>query len=244
MKITRIYHPGAYHVGDTVALSPEASHHLAVVLRMHAHDAVTLFRDTSEEYTGHIHHIQSKIVHVQLTTHAHINRESPCKIHLIQGLAKGDKMDWIVQKATELGVHTITPLITQHSSVKYDEKRFEKKQRQWQSIAIHACEQSGRTHVPLINPVERFDVFLQKPPSENCWTLCPTATQRLSHLLHLTKPSEISLLIGPEGGFHPHEIEQITQKNYHQASLGPRILRTETASIVALSLLQGQWGDL
>ena len=243
MRTIRIYQPGTYDYGDSIALSSGAAQHVGKVLRMQAGEQLTLFCGDNREFTATILEVLKKDIRVHIDSVTHMSLESPCSIHLAQGIPRGEKMEWIVQKATELGVATISPLLTQHGSVKHDTARLEKKRHQWQAIAISACEQSGRNHIPLIHMPCSFEAYLkQQQPALNKWILDPYSPHTLkSQVKHST---HIALLIGPEGGFHEDEIKLARESGYQSLSLGPRILRTETATIAALSILQALSGDL
>jgi 16S rRNA (uracil1498-N3)-methyltransferase len=243
MRTVRIYQPGTYTLGESIELSPGAAHHIGKVLRMQPKEQLTLFCGDNREFTATITHAVKKSIVVHIDNIVHMNRESSCSIHLAQGIPRGDKMEWIVQKAIELGVTQITPLLTQHGSVKHDQARLEKKQHQWQAIAIHACEQSGRNMVPAIQMPCSFKQYLQPTDTTSTkWILDPYSSRSFNSQI---KPStHISLLIGPEGGFHEDEIQLAKDAGFQPLSLGPRILRTETATISALSILQALAGDL
>jgi 16S rRNA (uracil1498-N3)-methyltransferase len=243
MRTVRIYQPGTYAIGESIELSPGAAQHVGKVLRMQPKEQLTLFCGDNREFAATITHVLKKGIVVHIDDITPMNRESPCTIHLAQGIPRGDKMEWIVQKATELGVTQITPLLTQHGSVKHDQTRLEKKQHQWQAIAISACEQSGRNIVPIIQMPCSFEQYLQQQnTTSNKWILDPYSAHTFKSQI---KPStNISLLIGPEGGFHEDEIQLAKNATFQPLSLGPRILRTETATIAALSILQALAGDL
>jgi 16S rRNA (uracil1498-N3)-methyltransferase len=242
MRTIRIYQPGSYTPGESIALSASASQHVGVVLRMKTGDPLTLFCGDNREFSATILSVLKKQVLVQLHSVITVNRESPCALHLAQGIAKGDGMEWIVQKATELGVASIWPLLTQHGSVKHDPARLIKKHAQWQAIAISACEQSGRNTLPIIHEPCTLNHYLQQCTTSNKWILDPQAT--CSWRNHVHASAELTLLVGPEGGFHPEEITQAAVAEFKPLTLGPRILRTETAAIAALSVLQATAGDL
>lgn len=242
MRTIRIYQPGPFSTNEEVILSSSASHHVATVLRMQPHDALTLFCGDNREFLATIIQIHKKHVLVKIHEITESNRESPCAIHLAQGLIKGEKMEWIIQKATELGVASIYPIWTQRSVVKQDKTYLEKKLQQWQAIAIGACEQSGRNTIPTIHPPCSFETFLQYPQPISRWILDPQSTQTCRATLNPVE--EITVMVGPEGGFHPEEIEQANVNQYQSLSLGPRILRAETATIGILSILQALAGDL
>lgn len=242
MRTIRIYQPGDYQVGQTLALSEDAAHHVGSVLRLTVGAKIILFR--SDNYEGHAIITSAHKKHIQVTieTMTLVNRESPRRIHLAQSLAKGDKMEWVIQKAVELGVASITPLLTERSVVRLDASRLEKKQQQWQAIAISACEQSGRNHIPTIHATSSFEQFLTHCPATHKWILSPTAQPSWPPISD--DSAELALLIGPEGGFSPQELACADQHKVQGICLGPRILRTETAAIAAMGIMQMLYGDL
>lgn len=241
-RTIRIFQPGNFELGQTIELSPEAGHHVGVVLRMQPGMPLTLFCGDNREFQAMITDVHKRKVHVNITAIETINRESPRSIHLAQAISKGDKMEWVVQKAVELGVTSLTPLITTHCSIRLDQEWLEKKQQQWQAIAVSACEQSGRNVVPIIHPVVQFDVYIKQCPSIIKLILHPKANLTWHELQ--TTTGDITLLIGPEGGLTDTEIASAEAHDFKPLALGPRILRTETAAIAALSILQAVAGDL
>ena len=242
MRTVRIYHPGVYNLHDLIELSEGASRHVARVLRMHPGDILTLFCGDNREYSAMITTATKRHVTVRIESVQPIDRESPCVVHLAQGIAKGDRMNFIIQKAVELGVASITPLLTQHGAVRRDSKQLAKKHAQWEAIAISACEQSGRNIIPRIHPPCPFDTYLETCSSKIKCMLDPAAES--SWEKGSAKQGDIALLIGPEGGFDAHEIKEAKAASFHGIQLGPRILRTETATLAALSVLQALEGDL
>lgn len=242
MRNIRIYQPGSYEVGQTIALSATAVQHVGLVLRLGVGDQIILFRGDNHEYQAVLHSVQKKSIQVTIQTKSYVNRESPRRIHLAQGIAKGDKMEWIIQKAVELGVASITPLITDRTVVRLGVQRLEKKHQQWQAIAIAACEQSGRNHIPTVHPVCSFADYLHRHPTSYQWLLSPDASSSWPSIPH--DNAELAILIGPEGGFSPEELHQAQTHQVQHIRLGPRILRTETAALTALSILQNLYGDL
>lgn len=243
MRHVRIYMPGTYEPGETIELSTAAGQHVGTVLRMQANDPLTLFRGDNREFDATIAAVHKKKVTVDIHAANLVNRESPRLIHLAQALSKGDRMEWIVQKAVELGVTSLTPLITAHCAVRLEQERLAKKQLQWQAIAIAACEQSGRNQVPTIHSPCSFATYLQQCDARYKMVLHPTASDSLTKHIPSTQ-GDIALLIGPEGGLSEEEIDIAKEKAFHPLSLGPRILRTETAAIAALSIVQALAGDL
>ena len=243
MRNTRIYQPGTYGLDEHVILQDGASNHVSRVLRMQPGAKLTLFCGDNREFEATITAIKKHQVTVCINSIHHVNRESPCVIHLAQGIAKGEHMRFIIQKAVELGVTSITPLLTQHGAVKHNAEQLAKKHAQWKSIAIAACEQSGRNTVPPIHAPCMLNTYLDTCPAKTRWVLAPNATRALNTSSEQTH-GEIALLIGPEGGLNADEINAAKSANFQGLCLGPRVLRTETATLVALSVLQAQLGDL
>jgi len=242
MRTIRIYQPGDYQTGDTFLLNEDAGQHVGVVLRMQADERLTLFCGDNREFSARISSVHKKKVQVEITAEQLVNRESPRAIHLAQAISKGERMEFVVQKAVELGVTSIAPIITERCAVKRQDDRLEKKNLQWQAIAVAACEQSGRNMVPRIHPTVSLETYLaSRRPTLN-FVLHPTAGKSWRDY-DLTQ-TDTGLLIGPEGGLTADEIEQLLALDFSPLSLGPRILRTETAAIAALSVLQALGGDL
>lgn len=242
MREVRIYQAGQYEPGDELLLSPEASQHVGLVLRMRPEEPLTLFCGDNREFSATIAQVKKKEVWVRIASVKTANRESPARIHLAQAISKGDRMEIVMQKAAELGVYAITPIFSEYCSVKLDQDRLQKKCQQWQSIVIAACEQSGRNTVPCVHAPLSFSAYLAQVNSEIKLLLHPYQAKSWREL-GLDKQT-ISLLIGPEGGFSQDEVRQAGQAGFSALSLGPRILRTETAAITAMSLLQALAGDL
>ncbi|MDF1645687.1 MAG: 16S rRNA (uracil(1498)-N(3))-methyltransferase [Legionellaceae bacterium] len=243
MRTVRIYQSGTYALHDLVELSEPASHHVLRVLRMRASESLTLFCGDNQEFSARIIIVKKHRVTVRIEGVQTMNRESPCIIHLAQGIAKKEHMPFIIQKAVELGVASITPLITHHSAVKHNPKQLQKKHAQWSSIAIGACEQSGRNILPPIHPSCTINNYLEACDTSNPYILDPKADITWKDL-SMQPAGDITLLIGPEGGLSPQEISTAKQAGFKGISLGPRILRTETATLAALSVLQALLGDL
>lgn len=242
MTLTRIYQalPLALHTSQS--LNDNASHYLTHVLRARVGDNITLFNGQGGEYTAVITHMDKKGVDVDIIAFAAREVESPLVIHLAQGIARGEKMDFIVQKAVELGVHSIIPLFTERCNVKLDGEREKKRIQHWQSVAISACEQSGRNRVPLIAAPNTLVSWLPKAQAQHGFVLSPHVSNKLSNYA-VPQPAELTLLIGPEGGLSESEISLAVSHGFLSLNLGPRVLRTETATIAALSALQAYYGD-
>jgi len=238
--ITRIYQNQPLAVDQTINLDKKASHYLLNVLRVRLNQEIILFNGDGYEYFGKIVKIVKKSSSVVLEKKESKNRESVFNIHLIQGVAKGDKMDFIIQKATELGVVSIQPILTKRSDVKLSHEGFEKKKARWQKVIISACEQSGRNILPVLHDVQYFSHWIKNNNTTQFVILDPKAIQTLKNL-DLKK--EVGLIIGSEGGFSDQEIEQAKARGAYAVCLGPRILRTETAGLAAISALQTLFGD-
>lgn len=214
--------------------------HLIRVLRMQEGDAIRVFNGRGLEYAASLEQVQKKSASFMVTTL--IKEEAPAilQLHLGQVMSKGERMDFTIQKATELGISEITPLISERCDVRLKGDRQDKKLEHWQKIAISACQQSGRNYVPTIHPVQTLDEWLAQRQEQVRLVLHPHQQQPLSEY---QPPQSVALLVGPEGGFSEQEIEQCLNQGFDGLTLGPRILRTETAALAALSVLQFQWGD-
>lgn len=245
MHTPRIYIETDLLTGKEIKLPQEASQHIHV-LRLKCNDVLVLFNGNGEEYTAILQRESKNCAQVMLTGCSKPQVESPLKINIVQGLARGEKMDFIIQKATELGVKTITPLITEYCNVNLSDDRLEKRLLHWQAVAISAAEQSGRCSIPKIQPAQKITTWLKQPQEGLTLILNPEAKNGLSSLFKNTKsqPDTINLLVGPEGGFSAEEISLAEGCKCQSIGLGPRILRTETAALVMTSILQAKWGDL
>lgn len=215
--------------------------HLVRVLRFGTDDEFVVFDGVGHEFNAVLTSTSKSQATFKCTSEIIRNVESPLEIELGQVISRGDKMDFTIQKAVELGIHSITPLYSSRCGVKLDEKRQSKKVEQWQKIAISACEQSGRNVVPIVNNITNIDEWYNKSPESLSLTLDPKASIKITQL-NIKK--QIRLLIGPEGGLDSNEIENAANANFTGVTLGPRILRTETAALAALSILGCKYGDL
>ncbi|AVU78200.1 16S rRNA (uracil(1498)-N(3))-methyltransferase [Pseudomonas sp. Fig-3] len=219
---------------------PEAqAHYIGRVLRMAEGDAVQVFDGSGQEFRGTLAEVGKKRVLVQLNEQFAGQVESPLRIHLGQGLSRGERMDWAIQKATELGVNEITPIFSERCEVRLKDERADKRLLHWRQVAISACEQCGRSTVPVIHPPLLLADWLKQTDAELKLVLHPVAEPLVSH----ARPSSLAFLIGPEGGLSDAEVAQAGTAGYHAARLGPRVLRTETAPVVALAVAQQLWGD-
>lgn len=242
MRIPRIYHPDLILLDQPFALSQDATNHLANVLRLKAEHPIVLFNGDGNEYSATLIEVNKRKVLASAHAKLSLSVESPLSIHLGQGVSKGDRMDFALQKSAELGVSEITPLLTERCAVKLDAQRWQKKHQQWQKLIISACEQCGRNSLPELHPPIPLANWLAQGGEQLRLTLDPQATKSIKHL---SPPGKgVKLLIGPEGGLSDQELYQSQQSGFSGMSLGPRILRTETAALASISLLQGLFGDL
>jgi len=242
MRIPRIYHPDPIFVDQHLPLTAEACKHLLTVLRLKDGHPIILFNGDGNEYTASLR-VESKrnataFIEAQLA----ISVESALPIHLGQGISKGERMDFVLQKSVELGVSEITPIITERCPIKLNADRWEKKHQHWHKVIISACEQCGRNVVPTLHQAVPLNEWLQQSTQQLRLTLHPQAEKRMSEM----KPDQhgFRLLIGPEGGLSDSEIYQSNESGFASALLGPRVLRTETAALAAISVLQSHFGDL
>ncbi len=240
MQIPRIYQN--IPIDQMVQLDAQAFAHVVKVLRLVSNDRLILFNGDSHEYHGELEIKDKRTALVRIKQKILHSRESNLHIHLAQGIARGAKMDLIIQKAVELGVNEITPIFTARCNVKLEQERGEKRLNHWQSVAISAAEQCGRNRITLIHPPVDLSAYFEKiPANAQRLVLSHRASQRIKDLSLQTQ--SIILLIGPEGGLAPQELHTAELNKFTPIVLGPRILRTETAALVAVSVLQAQLGD-
>ncbi|MBI5448156.1 MAG: 16S rRNA (uracil(1498)-N(3))-methyltransferase [Gammaproteobacteria bacterium] len=241
MRISRIFQDQTLALSKVVQLDQEASHYVKRVLRMQMGDPLIIFNGKGGEYAAVIVACQDKQVKVQLNEFFEDKTASPLMITLAQAVSRGEKMDYTLQKAVELGVHRIVPLMTERVGVKLEAERAKTRLQHWQKIVVSACEQSGRTKVPTIEPLCELSAWLKTAEADLKLLLDPHTQTNFSPDLH---PKHVALLIGPEGGLSAREVELAYEANFIPWHLGPRVLRTETAGIAAVSVLQYVWGDL
>ncbi len=243
MRVNRIYCDGPLSSGAQVALPSAGAYHVARVLRMREGAPLRVFDGTGGEFAAEITRVEGDAVTVRLGSQVQIATESPLRITLVQGVSRGERMDWTLQKATELGVSAVVPVLTARSVVRLDAKQAERKQAHWRGIVIGACEQCGRSKVPAVSPATTLrDYFANVRKEGMRLVLSPSAPGSLAGIASL--PSKVDLLIGPEGGLEDEELVAAQQAGFMPVRLGPRVLRTETAAVVALTVLQALWGDL
>ncbi|MDC9719443.1 MAG: 16S rRNA (uracil(1498)-N(3))-methyltransferase [Gammaproteobacteria bacterium] len=241
MRVPRLHTPQPLPLEQTIVLEAAASHYVGKVLRMQEQQEIILFNGLGEQVSAHIVSISKKAVSVFVNAPFAGPTASPLHTHLGQVMSRGERMDYAIQKATELGVNQITPLFSNRCEVKLDPKRQIKRLAHWQQISISACEQSGRIDMPVIHEPQTLDTWLKNTQADAKLVLHPHQTKPLKSQI---TPLSCALLIGPEGGLTEPEVEQAQAHGYTGLSLGPRILRTETAPLAALTLLQYVWGDL
>jgi 16S rRNA (uracil1498-N3)-methyltransferase len=244
MRLTRVYVEIPVTTGRQLVLEGSAANHIARVLRLRNGDCLTLFDGSGGEFGARIESLRKDTVVVSVEEHRELERESPLFLTLAQGISRGERMDWVVQKATELGVSRIVPVFTKRSVVRLDERQAERKNQHWRAIAIAACEQCGRNRIPeLAEPVHFFDAIGQEgSPGATRLLLSPDGDLRIDDLRGLG--AGITVLIGPEGGLEDTEQEAALAAGFKAVRLGPRVLRTETAAIAALTIIQSYFGDL
>jgi 16S rRNA (uracil1498-N3)-methyltransferase len=259
MRLTRVYVEAALTPGSAVELPPETGSHLAKVLRARSGDELILFNGDGREFCGSIEEVRGSRVSAFVGEARPVDRESPLAITLVQCVPRGDRMDFIVQKATELGVARIVPVLSQRSVVRLDAAQAQSKANHWRAVTVSACEQCGRNRLPVIEAVQ--------PLLNHLGNSLPGAGPRLvfepesapqAHSAADQRPHAAALnggsaklsvtdahvAIGPEGGFTSDELEAFRVCGYSQGGLGPRVLRTETAAIAAVVWLQARFGDM
>jgi 16S rRNA (uracil1498-N3)-methyltransferase len=243
MRIPRIFTTQTLTANATLTLEEGPSIHLSRALRMVADDSLILFDGAGSEWPARIQQVSKKAVTVILGERNERSSESPLQIHLGIAISRGERMDWVVQKATELGVSAITPLLSERTEVKLKGERVEKKLRHWQQIAISACEQSGRNTLPQLHPLTQLTDWATAVAAQRKYVLHHRAgaagTSQASE-----PPSSVALLVGPEGGLDDAEIASAGHAGFTALALGPRVLRTETAPVAAIAIVQARWGDM
>lgn len=242
MRIPRIYHPFLLNAHSEITLSEDAANHVGRVLRMQPGQHIQLFDGSNQTFNASITAVDKKSVRVQLAEGELADNESPLNLHLGQVISRGEKMEFTIQKSIELGVNTITPLFSERCGVKLDGERLAKKLQQWQKIAIAACEQCGRNRVPEIREAMPLEQWCSEQDDSLKLNLHPRASHSINTL---PLPVErVRLLIGPEGGLSAEEIAMTTGYGFTDILLGPRVLRTETTALTAITALQVRFGDL
>ncbi len=255
MPLPRIYCPEEISAGRTFQLPAAASHHAVRVLRLKRGDQLILFNGKGGEFSATIDRIERNATVIEVREHLLIERESPLVITLAQAVCAGEKMDWIIQKGVELGVSGIQVLATKLSTTKLLGERAERRATHWRQVAISACEQCGRNHVPQVFPLAPLRDWLGTQMSEQKnspgatarnlrFILSPSSKKGLGYFTEPLPVSSVTLLVGPEGGLSADEEVAAAVAGFVPLGLGPRILRTETAGLAAIAAIQARWGDL
>jgi len=245
VRTLRFYVPLDLSEGGVIQAPDSTARHISQVLRLRVEDEIILFNGNDIEYSAQIVEIKKKSVLLKILDSKAVSKESEAKIHLIQAISKGDRMDWVIQKSVELGVSSIQPVTSKRNNVKLSSDRLAKKILHWQGIVASACEQCGRNTLPDIYPVLDLSSAIENLPiqhSTNRIILNPQSSKKLQSAEF--KENSFSLAVGPEGGFDENEIAYLERMGFESYNLGSRILRTETAAISAIALLQALHGDL
>ncbi len=246
MRITRVFVPGPLASGQHIALSDSAHQHLVRVLRLEVGAELQAFDGEGGEWLARIASVSKRGSEIELLDGVAPQPDSPLFIELGQALARGEKMDLVLQKATELGVARIVPLVTERSEVKLDADRAERRLAHWRGVLIHACEQCGRARLPELQEPSRIEQWAAALNAPVKLMLDPDAELGLLQVAQeLRRPSpQIAIAIGPEGGFGPRDVQALRSADFLPVRLGPRVLRTETAGLAVIAILQALVGDL
>ena len=240
MRSYRVYSSWPLTVDEPCDLDDRACHHLARVLRVKTGDRLSIFNGDGNNYLGAIVSATKHQVSVLIDSVEQAETESSLNTYLALAVSKGDRFEWAIKKATELGVTSIVPILSQRVDLRLSPERWQKKQEHWQQIVISACEQSGRAVVPEVQDPTTLSQWLSEVEADCKLVLDPEATPNALH----DQPTSIALLIGPEGGLAPSELKLTSENGFSAMRLGPRVLRAETAPLVALSVLGARWGDI
>lgn len=244
MRLTRVFVDQPLASGLRIALPESAGAHLVRVLRLREGEPCVLFNGDGHDYDAVLLAANKRGAEVDITGRRAIENESPLRITLLQGIARGEKMDLILQKATELGVAAIAPVFADRTEVRLDGERLDKRMTHWRSVVISACEQSGRTRIPELLPARALaDTAAALPPDALKLTLDPQGEHRFD-MLALPDAPDVVVGIGPEGGWSEKDRDILRTHGFGGLRLGPRILRTETAGLAAIAALQARFGDL
>lgn len=242
MRLARLFLPLEFQPGEEVELPEERAHYLATVLRLRAGSELVVFNGEGGEFAAEVMAVSRRGARVRVGSPRAGDRESPLRVHLGLGISRGERMDLVIQKAVELGVSAITPLATARSVVKLDAERRMSRRDHWQKVAQSAAEQCQRTRVPEVAEPQPLDVWLAA--GRGLKLLLDPLGRHTLKVLSPPPDAEVRLLSGPEGGFSAEERDQAHAAGFLSIRMGPRILRTETAAIAALTAVQLLWGDL
>jgi 16S rRNA (uracil1498-N3)-methyltransferase len=245
MRIPRIYQAVPLYEGEVITLDAQAATHVARVLRLKPHDQIIVFDGQGGEFPGAIEAIDKRTVTVRLGAQQQSGTESPLHVTLVQGVSRGERMDYTLQKAVELGVSEIYPVITQHVAVHLDAAREQKKQTHWQAIVNSACEQSGRVIVPAVHAVQPLHACIEQLTANKGQLRIVLDHRGAKPLASIEEgnTTRIIFVVGPEGGLSDEERDFLIARDFITVAMGPRVLRTETAALAAISIMQARWGD-
>jgi 16S rRNA (uracil1498-N3)-methyltransferase len=240
----RFYHSNSLDLNQIIILDEFASHHALRVMRVKVNDPLILFNGDGFEYKGQVNGINKKTINVEILSKKQNDNESPISINLFQSISSNEKMDMVIQKATELGVSAIQPIFSSRSTIKLSLDRTKKRLLHWRQVTISACEQSGRSKIPVVKSPIEFNQIAEEIKTTNSLNLVlhPDSHQQSSNLPQ-EYSGDINIFIGPEGGFSKDEVLLLKQENCINMQLGPRILRTETAPLAIIAILQYKYGD-
>lgn len=240
MRVSRLYVNASLNAGSRIELDDDAAHYVRSVLRLRQDQSIVLFNGLGGEYLGRFSEVSRKCVRVEIERYLERDVESPLTVILGMGISRGDRMDWAVQKAVELGVAQLTPLFTERCVTKLSGEKQLQRLRHWRQIVLHAAEQSGRTRPPVVDEIVEFTDWLGRQQGLRLF-LDPCANQTLADCQ--PQDMRVTLLSGPEGGFSDAERQAAKAAGFIPVRMGARILRTETAVLSALSAVQMLWGD-
>ena len=239
----RFYHSNPLDLNQIIILDEFASHHALRVMRVKVDDFLILFNGDGFDYKGRVSDINKKTINVEILSKEKNNNESPININLFQSISSNEKMDMVIQKATELGVSSIQPIFTSRSTVKLSLDRIKKRLIHWRQVSISACGQSGRSKIPTIKSPIGFDRFVEGISTNSLNLLLHPDNSKESSNLPNKYSGDINIFIGPEGGFSQDEVLLLKKQNCINIQLGSRILRTETAPLAIIAILQYKYGD-
>ncbi|NKB36397.1 MAG: 16S rRNA (uracil(1498)-N(3))-methyltransferase [Gammaproteobacteria bacterium] len=242
MREPRIFVDCDLQEDSELKLVADTAHYVATVLRRKVGQKISLFNGRGSDYPASIESVSKKEVLVQIASSKQVETESNLRITLLQGISRAQHMDYTLQKVVELGVHRIVPVFTEFGNLRIDDERAQKKWQHWRKILISACEQSGRAYIPELAKAQSLTTALAAQTNSSRMILHPAAGLSLGSM---TAPANsMSILAGPEGGFSENELEQASAQKFQSIVLGPRVLRTETAAVAAISICQSLWGDM
>lgn len=240
-RIPRFYCPELSSTSALLDLPAAAHRHAVQVLRLKAGASLRLFNGAGLEYEAVLEQVTKKSSSIRLGHKVEINNESSLSMILLQGISRGERMDYALQKAVELGVNSIIPVVTERCNVPLSSGRADKRLAHWQGVMISACEQSGRSVLPKLSQIMTLEQAIESNDEHCCLVLEPLA---VTGFTQLPPQDSVVLLIGPEGGLSDQEIEQANSAGFQSIRFGPRVLRTETATVASLAVIQTMWGDL